>query len=294
MADSPDTVIVSSNQHQRLGSGPRGPHCCGRKCTCALNVLTAVIYSFYYTFLVWLLSHVESNTNYYALISLPLLCDIMLLVIFIRCHSYDTVVVSLQAFRITAVVLTLMSTFTLLTRHAFYHASDNSFIGTNFIIISLKGSVIVFLWDLLSQRNFDMQRIAKDKDVITRIILDNVDIFNMVEVLLMPTVAADSTLEKVIQTFCTLSFSICWAETLYVCVTEYEHPHPLHLTFSVVYYVSIFLQNVPFFIIRLYAWIRHDIFSLGFIVKNLLAIVFGMAEIFAALRMQSFRGVQVQ
>lgn len=281
---SPEIVILAPE-----GEGQEGNCCENKKWVCTLNIVTAVLYAVYYAFLVWLLVHLKKNSSYYALISLPLFCDILLFVIFICHRGYQIVVASLQAFRVTAVVLTLMSMFTLLTRHAFYHVSNKEFIGRNFIIVSLKGSVLVFLWDLLSQRHFNLVQIKKDKDVITRIILDNVDIFNMVEFLVVQSATGsslideDSPLEKVIQTFCTLSFLICWAETLYVCTTEYEgRQHPLRHTFSVVYYVSVFLQNIPFLIIRVYIWVKYDLYSLGFLVKNLLAIIFGITEIFTA------------
>ena len=111
------------------------------------------------------------------------------------------------------VAITLMTCFTMLTRLAYYHRQPDEFIGPRFIIMSLQGSIILILFDFYLQREGELERLLKDRDTLTRMLLDFVDIFNMVEVLSVDRcvgvgsfISENSSTEKSIQAFCTISF----------------------------------------------------------------------------------------
>ena len=126
------------------------------------------------------------------------------------------------------VVVNVMTCFTMLTRQAYYHRQPDEFIGPRFIILSLQGSIILILLDFVLQRVGNLDSLLDYKDALTRMLLDFVDIFNMVEILSVNVcvgvgsfVSEDSSTEKAIQAFCTMSFVILllgpnWANTFSV------------------------------------------------------------------------------
>ena len=113
------------------------------------------------------------------------------------------------------VVAILMALFTMLTRQAYYHRQPDEFIGPRFIILSLQGSIILILLDFVLEKVRKQESLLDYKDVLTRLLLDFVDIFNMVEVLSVNAcvgvgsyISEDSSTERAIQAFCTISFAI--------------------------------------------------------------------------------------
>ncbi|KAK3745093.1 hypothetical protein QZH41_004390 [Actinostola sp. cb2023] len=108
-----------------------------------------------------------------------------------------------------------MCTFTMLTRLAYYHVSPDDPIDPKWVIISLKASIILFVSGFLVNRECRLDKVLEDKDILSRGLLDFVDIFDMVELLSLnecvgvgSSVTEESSLEKAIQAFCTLSFLI--------------------------------------------------------------------------------------
>ena len=113
----------------------------------------------------------------------------------------------------------------MLTRLAYYHLSHDQTVGTNFVIISLKANILVFLWNIAARKRFSLAEIRAEKDILTLVILDNVDIFNKIELLAAHSelgIAEESSLEKAIQSFCSMSFNVVSCESAVGLIIEYE------------------------------------------------------------------------
>ena len=97
---------------------------------------------------------------------------------------------------------------TMLPRQAYYHRQPDEFIGPQFIILSLQASIILILLDFVLQSVENGDSLLDYKDALTRMLLDLVDIFNMVEILSVNVcvgvgsfVSEGSTTEGAIQAF---------------------------------------------------------------------------------------------
>ncbi len=119
-------------------------------------------------------------------------------------------------------------------------------------------------------------------------LLDFVDIFNMVEILsanecvgVGSFVSENSSTEISIQAFCTMSFLIIWyALNLNVFEDDSDYSdqqdrEPYMLVLS----VSVSSQNLPFLVIRIAVWAQYKLYSLGFLMKNFIAIVLYIASV---------------
>ena len=189
------------------------------------------------------------------------------------------------------VVPILMASFTMLTRQAYYHRQLDEFIGPRFIILSLQASIIVLLMDFVLERARKQENLLDYKDALSRMFFDFVDIFNMVEVLSVNVcvgvgsyVSEDSSTERAIQAFCTMSFVIMvpFAQNTMVMVSEDEEgQHSSRTTGEILNskmtIVSGVYQNLPFLVIRIVVWVQYDLYSLGFLVKNVSVIVLCIA-----------------
>jgi len=125
-----------------------------------------------------------------------------------------------------------------------------------------------------------MDLLLERKDMLTRALLDFVDIFNMVEVLsankcvgVGSIVSEGSPTEKAIQTFSIISFLIM---LYYNECTIFDGVRRGKVAEFLFFIASIFFQNLPFLVIRILIMARYNLYSLGFLVKNLTAIVFSL------------------
>lgn len=200
----------------------------------------------------------------------------------------------------------------MLTRQAYYHRQPDEFIGPRFIIMSLQGSIILFFLEFFLQREGKLDKMLDYKDALTRLLLDFVDIFNMVEILSVNDcvgvglfVSENSSTEIAVQTFCTSSIFIVWytldinpVKSMYRITTFFHHAKVLknqprsdsHQHHSPKTYrdvlnlgmtlMSAFYQNLPFLVIRIVVWAHYKLYSLGFLVKNVTVIVLAIAICF--------------
>ena len=285
------------NEGEKSSSTREKPKCCSIQAEpCAwLDFLTALLFSGYCVFLIWLLAYTKDNLYYHFLNLVPFFFIVLWSVL--PC-CYDKRVSTLyHQLRMMGLVAVVMSTFTMLTRVAFYHLTDKHTIGTNFVVVSLKASIAVFLWAMLARKRLSLIAIKADKNIIVQVILDNVDIFNLVEILwwdsdigLGELIPEESPLEKTIQTFCTLAFVVLWIQAASLGTTLDELTASIGLTgetFSrirriyeiIVHCLSLLFHNVPFLVVRIFVWVHFHKYNIGFITKNVMAIIFSIGEI---------------
>lgn len=313
--DGPTSFSASKEQSQSIGNGGEKsgstrekPKCCFIQAEpCAwLDFLTAMLFSSYCVFLIWLLAHTKDNLYFHFLNLVPFFF-IVLWSVFPCCYD-KRVAISCRQFRMMGVVVVVMSAFTMLTRVAFYHLTDKQTIGTNFVVVSLKASIAVFLWAMLARKRFKLIAIKADKNLIVQVILDNVDIFNLVELLSRDTdiglgqlILEESPLEQTIQTFCTLAFVVLWIQVASLGTALDELSNTFGLTGEtnswirrvyeiIVQLLSLVFHNVPFLVIRLFVWVHYHKYNIGFIAKNIMAIIFCIGEI----RYSAYNGYDLQ
>ena len=171
-------------------------------------------YSFY---LIWLLAYLKDNNNYWFLSFIPILCNFLPFLLLCKAYHDNNIKESMNVIYDPSfgVGVILMACFTMLTRQAYYHRQPDEFIGPRFIILSLQASIILILLDFFLQIAGKLGSLLDYKDALTRMLLDFVDIFNMVEVLSVNVcvgvgsyVSEDSPTEIAIHAFCTMSFMI--------------------------------------------------------------------------------------
>ena len=259
----------------------------------------------YSLYLVWLLAYLKNNNNYWYLSFISFVCNFVSPCM--ACYGKEYLNGNLGRIAPSlSVVLNLMICFTMLTRQAYYHRQSDEFIGPRYIIISLQGSNIFILLDFLLQREGKLDRLPDYKDALTCMFLDFVDIFNMVEILSVNDcirvgsfVPEESSLEKAIQAFCTMSFLIIWipldimtvpylGATVHDALVEAQsdtHQQRSPMTHAEILYTgmiaaSVHHQNLPFLIIRIVVWAQYKLYSLGFLMKNVTAIVIATGVMF--------------
>ena len=194
--------------------------------------LVCLSYSFY---LIWLLAYLK-DTNYYWLLSyFPIFCNFVPFLLLCKAYRNRERGSIMSMFKVLqpsyGVVPILMASFTMLTRQAYYHRQLDEFIGPRFIILSLQASIIVILMDFVLERARKQENLLDYKDALSRMLFDFVDIFDMVEILSVNVcvgvgsfVSEESSTEKAVQAFCTMSFVIMvpFAQNTMVMVSEDE------------------------------------------------------------------------
>ena len=247
----------------------------------------------YSLYLIWLLAYLEDSNYYWFLSFLPILFNFLpfLLLCMIYCINNDIEEGTSRVYDPSyGVVVNLMACFTVLTRQAYYRRQPDEFIGPRFIILSLQASIILILLDFVLQRVRKRDSLLDCKDALTRMLLDFVDIFNMVEILSVNVcvgvgsyVSVESSTEKAIQFFCTMSFMLLLngQNTVQVMLQDEGEPQSSR-TFGDILYsritkFSCLYQNLPFLIIRIVVWAQYQLYSFGFLVKNLTVIVLSIA-----------------
>ena len=257
--------------------------------------LVCLGYSFY---LIWLLAYLKDNKNYWFLSFIPIFFNFypFLSGLCKTCHYNDFPEIYKATFikdqPSCGVALNMMACFTMLTRQAYYRRQPDEFIGPRFIIVSLQASIILILLDFVLQRVGHLESLLDYKDVLTRMLLDFVDIFNMVEILSVNVcvgvgsyVSEDSSTERAIQAFCTMSFMIVLfgqtRDTGFLRFeAEEEQQSPRTFGENLYSKITIFsglYQNLPFLVIRIVVWAQYKLYSLGFLVKNVTVIVLSIA-----------------
>ena len=279
--------LLSRYCRYELGSRRRKLLCISK----LLYVLACIAYNFY---LVWLLVYLKDNRNYWFLSFIaiqPCISAVYPLVLQRNPRRFN------GSAALVVVVINLMICFTMLIRLAYHHSLPDEFIGPRFIIVSLQGSIILlFLVFFFLRREFQMELLIEEKDVITRIVLDFVDIFNLAEILspnectgLGSFISEGSSTEMAIQAFCTMSFVILYSaftvEGMWeLGETDIPKKDAIPLAKIYVPFMSIIFQNFRFLIIRIVVWAQYKFYSLGFLVKNALAIIFCSVSIYRFLR----------
>ena len=270
----------------------------------------------YSLYIIWLLAYLKDNPYYWFLGLIPFTLNLFFPMskIIKKTSNFefrDTCIcgncicaadVTIKLSPAGSVVIILMTCFTMLTRLAYYHRQPDEFIGPRFIVMSLQGSIILIFFDFYLQREGKLENLLNYKDAMTRMLLDFVDIFNMVEVLsanqcvgVGSFVTESSHTERSIQAFCTMSFFIFLTalsrpdagflsdSNLYLANlprsndknSEEEHDPRTGgelLNFAVTF-ISGYYQNLPFLVIRIVIWAKYKLYSLGFLVKNAMVIV---------------------
>lgn len=248
-----------------------------------IYILACTAYNFY---LVWLLVYLKDNRNYWFLSFIAIQPFLSVHCLLLNPKRFTGSWASLY------VIVNSMICFTMLTRLAYYHRLPDEFIGPRFIIVSLQGSIILFFFAFFLRREFQMELLFEEQDVITRLVLDFVDIFNLAEVLsanecvgVGSFLSEGSSMEMAIQAFCTMSFMI-WVFAFFG-EAEWESGENdipkkdaiLLAKFSVPF-MSIIFQNFPFLIIRIVVWAQYKLYSLGFLAKNVLGIIFCSVQLY--------------
>ena len=252
--------------------------------------------------LIWLLAYLKDNNNYWFLSFIPILFNFAE-PFWLLCKAYHNN--DFQEIRegtffskvlppSYGVVVNLMACFTMLTRQAYYHRQPDQFVGLRFIILSLQASIILILLDFVLQRVRKQDSLLDYKDALIRMLLDFLDIFNMVEILSVNVcvgvgsfVSEESSTEKAVQAFCTMSFVIllpfAQPNTMVTVSEDEEGQHSPRtageILNSKMTIFSGFYQNFPFLIIRIVVWVQYDLYSLTFLLKNVYVIVLFLATL---------------
>lgn len=208
-----------------------------------------------------------------------------------------------MSFGIMFMYATLAVVFPMLARHVFYGAPPTRpdvWNITSFIMPSLKASVGITLFGMAARRSFHCGKILSHMDVINSILLDNVDIFNLVESLgikdgALPMISKGSFIEICILVVSELAFLVVAFEALMPysltvrdAKTVGRIRHDMSIQESkehaivMVYPYSLLIQNLPFLVIRLVLFARYNTLQLGYIVKNITSILFGSITLMRA------------
>ena len=195
---------------------------------------------------------------------------------------------------------TLVIVFPMLTRR-----TDDRYRGsTEHLVynVVLKASIGFALLGMAARRSFHCGKIISHMDIITSLLLGNVDIFNLAEILsqlenseILPLIPKGSAMEICILIACEIAFLIIVLEALmpYSLITlDKENVGKLKHNMSVkqtkeqaivmVYPYSLFVQNVPFLIIRVLLFVFYDTLQVAFVIKNITSIVLGMLTLIRA------------
>ncbi|XP_031559304.1 uncharacterized protein LOC116295591, partial [Actinia tenebrosa] len=106
-------------------------------------------------------------------------------------------------------VLVLMTSFTLLTRQAYYHSSH--LFDAKWVVFSLQASIIPLLAGILVMYECSIKELYKDRFILMRAVLDFADIWEMASYLSQnkpPFLKEESPLEIAMQFFCSSSFTV--------------------------------------------------------------------------------------
>lgn len=207
------------------------------------------------------------------------------------------------SFGIVFMYFTLVIVFPMLTRDAYYEQptmmSDDR-PSTSLIMSTLKASVAFALLGMAARRSFHCGKIISHMDIINSLLLGNVDIFNLVGALspkdgVLPTIPRGSAMEISILVACEVAFLILAIEALmpYSLITldkqnvgkvrkDISLKRTKEQAIVMVYPYSLFVQNVPFLVIRVLLFACYDTLQLAYMIKNVTSIVLGAITLIRA------------
>ena len=296
----------SKTQNVIQSCGARIPHG-----PVALDMFVSVIMFFYAFLLVLLVAQVRKEWKYLSILML------WFFYIILRVNTFNTLGARVSilkrkmwhfsgvSFSTIFMYFTLVIVFPMLTRDAYYgepttDTEDRP--STLFIMSVLKASIGFALLGMAARRSFHCGKIISHMDIITSLLLGNVDIFNLAEILgqqenseILPLIPKGSAMEICILIACEIAFLIIVLEALmpYSLITlDKENVGKLKHNMSVkqtkeqaivmVYPYSLFVQNVPFLIIRVLLFVFYDTLQVAFVIKNITSIVLGMLTLIRA------------
>lgn len=314
--DHEDTihVVVAAKDND---SDPNILQRCGARIPHGPAVLDAVVSGlvFMYAFLLTLLvAHVRENWKYLSIMMLWFFYIILRMNTYKRGTSATAFGRKLwhftgMSFSIMFMYATLVIVFPVLIRDAFYDSTTTNS-DIRLIMPSLKASAGFTLIGMAARRSFHCGKILGHMDIINSILLDNVDIFNLVETLGVvdgdsPMIPEGSVMEICILVACEVAFLIIALEALMpysLLVLDRKNVGMLKHNVSIqeskeqaivmMYPYSLLVLNVPFLVIRLALFAKYDTLQLGYVIKNVSSILFGTITLIRA--RNSLKGKQVK
>ena len=157
---------ISANVPQGINEGrdTNNRHAsCRRKLLFIARLLLILLCLAYNSYLLWLLAYLKDSRNYWLL---------SLYVIPVSLAMLPSVSVYFSTNVSLCVTFTVIICFTMLSRLAYYHRHQDDFIGPQFVMASLKGSIILILLDIFLARDCKMELLLKDKDMLSRALFD--------------------------------------------------------------------------------------------------------------------------
>lgn len=287
------------NMLQRCGVRiPHGP--------VVLDLIVSGLDFVYACLLTALVAQVRSDWKYMSIMML------WFLYVILRVHTFkkqDVNTVQRKVWHFTGISFSIMFmyatiiiVFPMLTRDAFYEKTTTNPDTWNMIMPALKASVGLALLGMAARRSFHCGKILSHMDIINSVLLDNVDIFNLVQSLSLandsdgsPLIAKGSAMEICILLACEVAFLVIALEALMpyslmaldarnvgktkhtISIRESKE-HAIHM----VYPYSLLIQNMPFLVIRLALFARYNTFQVGYITKNITSILFGSVALIRA------------
>lgn len=276
----------------------------------ALDAFVSGFMFFYASLLALLVAYVRKEWKYLGILML------WFFYIILRVNTYNTLGARVSilkrkiwhffgiSFSTIFMYFTLVIVFPMLIRDAYYGepTADTEDRPSTLLIMSvLKASIGFALLGMAARRSFHCGKIISHMDIITSLLLGNVDIFNLAEILslengeILPLIPKGSAMEISILIACEIAFLIIVLEALmpYSLITldkenvgKLKHNMSLKQTkeqaIIMVYPYSLLVQNVPFLIIRVLLFVFYDILQVAFMIKNITSIVLGMLTLIRA------------
>lgn len=275
-----------------------------------LDVFVSAIMFFYASLLALLVAYVRNEWKYSCILML------WFFYIILRVNTYSTLgarVSTLKrkiwhfsgvSFSTVCMYFTLVIVFPMLTRDAHYGkpTTDTKDRPSALLIMSaLKASVGFALLGMAARRSFHCGKIISHMDIITSLLLGNVDIFNLAETLsvenseILPLIPKGSAMEISILIACEIAFLVIVLEALmpYSLITldkenvgKLKHNLSLKQTkeqaIVMVYPYSLLVHSVPFLIIRVLLFVFYNTLQVAFVIKNITSIILGILTLIRA------------
>lgn len=195
-------------------------------------------------------------------------------------------------------VIALSTSFTLLTRQAYYHGSSGQF-ESKWVLFSLQISIIPLIVGMFVMFECSLQEIFKNRFIIMIAVLDFADIWDMASMLSpekAPFIKEESPIEIAIQFFCSYSLSNVSFFLNKVIVEEYLNIfmrqsnvsqqdqgqfHRAKGNFCTAYakLSSHMIQNIPFLVIRILVLLQYFFVDFDFLAKNVISAILFLASV---------------
>lgn len=175
----------------------------------------------------------------------------------------------------STLILVLMTTFTLLTRQAYYHPSSH--IEPKWVLFSIQLSIIPLVLGILVMYECNFFGIYYDKFILMIVILDFADTWAMASLLAQheePFIKEKSPLEITMQFFCSFSF-IIFPVLMYknIAKSMIDNEDPAPPAQIIVKANSQLNQNIPFFVIRMLILNWYGFLDFDYSTKNVISVI---------------------